>query len=73
MCFGDDEGAKSQEEIEGVRVPCREAKRRVWQAIDLLKQECKTHDSPLRATSVRQQSALSSEKKNPHRTAGGGL
>ena len=70
----DDEGGKSQEqEIEGVRVPCRDAKRKVWQAIDLLKQEHKTHDDGLRrrVVSVRQQSSPSSErKKNPHRAIG---
>jgi hypothetical protein len=80
----DDEGEKRQEErIEGVRVPCcRDAKRRVWQAIDLLKhQHKKTHDGSLRAASVRQQSSPSSEKKkkkkkkkeNPYRAAGGGI
>jgi hypothetical protein len=71
----DDEGGKSQEEqeIEGVRVPCRDAKRRVWQAIDLLKQEHKTHNGSPKAVSVRQQSSPSSEKKNPHRAAGGGI
>jgi hypothetical protein len=66
----DDEGEKRQEEIEGVRVPCRDAKRRVWQAIDLLKQEWKTHnEGPRRAAAVRQQSYPSSE--NPRlRTVG---
>jgi hypothetical protein len=30
---------QKRERIEGVRVPCRDAKRRVWQAIDLLERE----------------------------------
>ncbi len=69
------EGGKSQEEIEGVRVPCRDAKRRVWRAIDLLKQEQKkTHDgSPRTAAPVRQQSSPSSEKIAHRAAAGGGI
>lgn len=67
-----DEGEKSQqEEIERVRIPCRDAKRRVWQAIDLLKQESKTHDGPLRATPMRQQSSPSSEDPCPAASSGG--
>jgi hypothetical protein len=68
-----DEGGKSQEEeeIEGVRVPCRDAKRRVWQAIDLLKQERTTYDRSRRTASVRRRSSPSSEKKNAHRVGGG--
>jgi hypothetical protein len=73
MYSGDDEGGKSQaEEIEGVRVPCRDAKRRVWQAIDLLKQQHKTHNGSPRAVSVRQRNSPSSEK-NPHRAASGDI
>jgi hypothetical protein len=30
---------EKRERIEGVRVPCRDAKRRVWQAMDLLERE----------------------------------
>ncbi len=30
---------QKRERIEGVRVPCRDAKRRVWQAMDLLERE----------------------------------
>jgi hypothetical protein len=30
---------EKRERVEGVRVPCRDAKRRVWQAMDLLERE----------------------------------
>ncbi len=30
---------EQSERIEGVRVPCRDARRRVWQAMDLLERE----------------------------------
>ncbi len=37
---GDDE--PQRERIEGVRVPCWDAKRRVWRAIELLERERRT-------------------------------
>lgn len=35
-------GEPTEERIEGVRVPCWDARRRVWQAIELLEQERRT-------------------------------
>lgn len=42
VVIGGERGMRADEQperIEGVRVPCRDAKRRVWQAMDLLERE----------------------------------
>ena len=36
------DGEPRRERIEGVRVPCWDAKRRVWKAIELLERESRT-------------------------------
>lgn len=36
------DGEPQRERIEGVRVPCWDAKRRVWKAIELLERERRT-------------------------------
>lgn len=41
------------ERIEGVRVPCRDAKRRVWQAMDLLERELSRERIPPDRSGVR--------------------
>lgn len=42
---------EKRERIEGVKVPCRDAKRRVWQAMDLLEREQLRRSRPRSAAS----------------------
>ncbi len=50
------------EEIEGVSVPCRDAKRRVWQAMDLLVREHKINKT---TPNGRMDTAASVEQPTP--------
>jgi hypothetical protein len=75
--YSADADQKTTLHIEGVRVPCRDANRRVWQAIDLLIHEHNTrhNNRPRTAASARQQSSPSSKEKkeNPPWVTIGGI
>ena len=49
------EGGSTEERIEGVRIPCWDARRRVWQAIELLERERRTVSPQPKQTTDRKE------------------
>ncbi len=56
------EGEPTEELVEGVRVPCRDANRRVWQALELLEREWRAAKRPSATTQASQKESTEDQE-----------